>query len=199
MSQQLNKQGPLLLSDEWRDSGYILTYTGKRYYPDRPEELDVDIMDIAHALSNVCRYNGHLNTFYSVAQHSCLVARYVMDFTQSDVLPKVLALSALLHDASEAYLPDMPSPIKEKLPDFRELEGKLHKHIFTSFSLPWPYPIAIKAVDKKIREDEMRDLSDWDLGDGGIAGGLAINVQAWEPYMAKDMFLNMYEEIMAGA
>lgn len=166
------------------EDGYILTYTGKRFYPAHPENLEVDIIDIAHALSNVCRYNGHLRKFYSVAQHSCYIARYIEENYNIH-----LALAALLHDASEAYLPDMPSPIKEMLPDFRKLEARLHAHIFKSFSLEWPYSKIIKEVDKTIRQDEMRDLSDWDLGGKGIE----IAISSWEPWLAEKMFLDIYE------
>ena len=166
--------------------GYVLTYTGKRFYPTFPESLEVDIVDIAHALSNVCRYNGHLKSFLSVAQHSCYVARYV-----EENYNKHLALAALLHDASEAYLPDMPSPIKDTLPDFRKLEARLHKHIFNAFNLDWPYAKIIKEVDKVIRQDEMRDLSDWDLG----GKGLEIAISSWEPWLAEKLFLERYEEL----
>lgn len=82
---------------------WIETYTGKRFHFTNPQPDEIDIRDIAHALSLKCRYSGHCSWFYSVGQHSLHVAY---------LLPEELKLSGLLHDAAEAYLPDIPSPMK---------------------------------------------------------------------------------------
>ena len=168
-----------------KEYGYILTYSGKRFYPDFPENLEADIIDIAHALSNVCRYNGHLKSFYSVAQHSVLVSRYVRNMWPE------LALAALLHDASEAYLPDMPSPIKANLPDFKLLENKVHEQIFKQFKLKWPYPALIKEIDKRIRVDEMKYMQEWGEEIDGKEG-LGILITPWGPSIAEELFLEEY-------
>ncbi|MEP6477831.1 MAG: hypothetical protein ABJB03_00440 [Rhodoglobus sp.] len=83
------------------------TYTGGRFYPLSPRAEDVDPVDIAHALAMLCRYNGHVDRFYSVAEH-CLLMSLVMPTPE-------LALEALLHDGSEAYVGDMVSPLKHTL------------------------------------------------------------------------------------
>ena len=85
---------------------WIVTYTGKRFYPLAPRAEDVDIRDIAHALSLTCRFSGHTPWLYSVAQHSVLCATLV---------PQELRIHALLHDAAEAYLFDAARPIKGRI------------------------------------------------------------------------------------
>jgi hypothetical protein len=87
---------------------WITTYTGRRINPLDPRAEDVYIEDIAHALSLKCRWTGHVSTFYSVAQHSVLVAK---ELRRAGHSPRT-QLAGLLHDASEAYLPDIASPIK---------------------------------------------------------------------------------------
>jgi len=95
---------------------WIETYTGKKLYFLEPKPEQIDIEDIATALSNECRFGGHTKSFYSVAEHSILVAT---------ICPAPLALVGLLHDASEAYLRDIASPIKQYLANYKELEEKL--------------------------------------------------------------------------
>lgn len=147
--QQLNP-APLSLNKYGK---YIRTYTGKYFYPANIEALEVDVRDIAHALSGVCRYNGHLREHYSVAQHSIIV---------SELVPKEQALEGLLHDAAEAYMPDMPSAIKAMLPEFVEYQERLTKHIFKCLGLQYPLNEEIDFVDKEIRTNEMYWLSNWD-------------------------------------
>lgn len=178
----MNNQAQSLVNNE----GYLLTFTGKRFYPAHPESLDVCIEDIAHALSNVCRYNGHLMSFYSVAQHCVYISKYIEEHYN-----KYLAIVGLLHDASEAYLPDMPSPIKDTLPDFRKLEARLHKHIFDYFKLDWPYSKIIKEIDTTIRQDEIRDLASW----GGNEKGIGISITSWSPNVAEKEFLTLYAKL----
>lgn len=92
---------------------FIITYTGKKFTYDMVYPCDICIEDIAHALSQLCRYTGHTNTFYSVAQHCLLIA---------DKIPggPEVKLAALLHDAAEAYVNDLASPLKRWLMDREE-------------------------------------------------------------------------------
>jgi uncharacterized protein len=90
---------------------WILTSTGRQFYPLQPRAEDVCLEDIAHALSLKCRFTGHCREFYSVAQHSVLVSEYL---AAQGATPE-LQLAGLLHDAAEAYLPDVATPIKEAL------------------------------------------------------------------------------------
>ncbi len=135
-----------------RRGNWIATYSGKRFYPLDARPEDIDVNDIIHALSNLSRFGGHTINFYSVAQHSVLV---------SLMCPEEDALWGLLHDASEAYLIDVPSPLK-KCPEFvfyRQAEKKLMDVICGVFKLPSDEPPSVKLVDKRILATEARDLT----------------------------------------
>jgi hypothetical protein len=108
---------------------------------------DVVLEDIMHALSHLCRWGGHCQRFYSVAQHSVLTARRVLDMTGAPLI----ALSALLHDASEAYLIDLPRPVKSISSinaAYIALETNVTRVIYKAFGVPpyWEFPV-IKDVD----------------------------------------------------
>lgn len=107
------------------DYRYIETYTGKLFHIENP--VNIDIEDIAHSLSMQCRYTGHSSRFYSVAEHSVLVS-YIVD--------SKFAKSALLHDASEAYISDISSPFKPLLENYKELEDRIMLSVADTFDLP---------------------------------------------------------------
>lgn len=109
----------------------------------KPNPAQIRIEDIAHALAFQCRFNGHVRFHYSVGQHSLLVAKLVLDQTDD----QRLALTALLHDATEAYLPDVISPLKPLLVGFREIEARLSQVIAAKYSLLWPEPAVVKEAD----------------------------------------------------
>lgn len=132
----------------------IVTYSGAVIDPLNPDPEQIRIEDIAHSLSNQCRFTGHTREFYSVAQHSVLVS-YLCD-------PKD-ALWGLLHDASEAYLSDIASPIKQ-FSDmgsaYKEVERGLMTAIALAFQLPMSYTLSLSVgtADYKALRIEMRDL-----------------------------------------
>jgi uncharacterized protein len=95
---------------------WIQTYTGRAFDLLDPKPEQIDPLDIAHALSNLCRFTGHAREFYSVAQHSCLVAEITRDLWDGpQPCPAVVCLAALLHDAAEAYIGDVSTPLKRAL------------------------------------------------------------------------------------
>lgn len=114
-----------------------------------PERSTIDINDIAHHLSNLCRFNGATHQHYSVAQHSVLVSK---------IVPQCLALPALLHDAAEAYVGDLPSPLKALLPDYQIIESNIMRCIFEQVGLEYPYHSEIKRADRVALATEARDL-----------------------------------------
>lgn len=133
------------------DNGWIQTYTGKKFTPLNPVVADIDIKDIAWSLSNQCRYTGHCNAFYSVAQHSVMVSRKVHPDN---------ALWGLLHDGTEAYLIDIPAPLK-RLPEFgfyKECEQRLMLAICERFGLPNDEPENVKQVDRAVLVTEAATL-----------------------------------------
>lgn len=116
----------------------IRTFTGIYVNVFEPTLEMICIEDIAHALSNQCRFGGHLPEFYSVAEHSCYCAQLVKDEHK---------LAALLHDASEAYLVDIPSPIKARLSNYKEIEEKLMHIISEKFGFGYPLHNDVKIAD----------------------------------------------------
>lgn len=131
---------------------WIQTYTGVVFYLLDPRVEDIKIEDIAHALSNLCRFGGHCKQFYSVAQHSVLVSCQV---------PAEDALWGLMHDASEAYLCDLPRPIKRFSclgTDYKAIESDLMKVICKRFNLPEEMPASVEKADTDLLMTEKRDL-----------------------------------------
>lgn len=124
----------------------ITTYTGVEFAPRRPQPELVLLEDIAHALSLLCRGNGHVKHFYSVAQHSINCAREA----QARGLSPLVQLACLLHDASEAYLCDIPRPLKATMTEYHRDEARLQGCIEQRY-LPRPLSdedrVAVKAID----------------------------------------------------
>ena len=142
-----------------RNGGWIQTYSGLKMYPLDPRPEEICLEDIAHALSNICRFTGHCKEFYSVAQHSIYVSVHVS---------RENALWGLLHDASEAYLCDIARPVKndKQMSCYRGAEHILQSIIAEKFGLPIIQPEEIDVVDKIMLVTEARDLGllspDWE-------------------------------------
>jgi uncharacterized protein len=128
---------------------YVSTFSGNRFYPLEPRIDHVAIEDIAHGLAYQCRFNGQTCEFYSVAQHSLIVASLV---------PPQLQLAALLHDAAEAYLGDMVKPLKVLLPEFAGIEEKVSEIIARTFGIDFSDYLPIKRADLIALATEKRDL-----------------------------------------
>ncbi len=140
------------------ERAWFLTLSGQQFFYDEPGAYPFNVEEIAHALSFDCRFGCHLQHFYSVAQHAVLVARTVHWLGMTD--PRVLR-AALLHDASEAYLRDIPSPMK-RLPamyEYRILERRVQEAILSHFGIEdlIDHP-AIHRADKMMLETEKRAL-----------------------------------------
>jgi hypothetical protein len=127
--------------------GVIRTFTGEYINISDPKPEEIHIEDIAHALSLHCRFGGHTRDHYSVAEHSI----WVMNMVSEE-----FKLSALLHDASEAYLMDIPSPIKKLIPDYIKIEDNLMTAIAESLGFQYPLPSAVKEADKFALEWEWK-------------------------------------------
>lgn len=126
------------IKDYVPDGGFIETAGGRYFVIDEPEFY---IDDIAHALAMKVRYGGHCRRFYSVAEHSVLVSLICEGEGLAD------PLEGLLHDAVEAYIGDMPSPIKHVLPDFKALEHRLERQLREQFGLPPEMTPGCKRAD----------------------------------------------------
>ena len=172
-----------------RNDNWMQTYTGKAYYPADPHPDDVDIKDIAHALSNICRFAGHCRKFYSVAEHSYYVSRMVA--------PEH-ALQGLLHDAPEAYCQDIPRPLKVNLPDYNKIEALNRRAICYRFNLDFQEPQEVKQADDDILLAEHRVLfpglppAEWSVPGAKPCG---VIITAMPPKEAEMFFLTRYNEL----
>jgi uncharacterized protein len=138
-----------------RTGDWIQTYTGVQFWPLDPQPEEIRIEDIAHALSMQCRFGGHCRVFYSVAEHSVRVSRE---------LPAHLKSWGLLHDAAEAYLVDLPRPLKRSCEMgvlYSQIEDRLMAVICERFGLTPNPPIEIKRIDTVLLMTEKRDLMSW--------------------------------------
>jgi len=172
------------------EAAWIQTYTGRRFRPFAPRREDICIGDIAHALALKCRFGGHCTAFYSVAQHSVLVSKAAA----ARGLSSSIQLEALLHDAAEAYLPDVPRPIKPHLPGFADIERQVEETVARAFGLTTPWHPAVKRIDTAILRDEAAQLmngdrSDWDLPEPP----LGIPIDPWGPEESKRRFIERFE------
>ena len=152
-----------------------------------PTAGEVYIEDIAHALSLLCRFNGHCLRFYSVAEHSVRVSR---------ALDGKAALWGLLHDAGEAYVGDVPRPAKRLLPRFDEIEDRILRVVLTKYGLEWPAPDSVWRADDQLLVTEARDLMSAAPEPWGIdATPLAEPIVPWSPEEAKRAFLARFVEL----
>ena len=119
---------------------YFRTHSGKHVHTLSPAPSEIDINDIARALSHICRFLGHTEVFYCVAQHSVLV---------SQLVPRADALWGLLHDAAEAYLCDLPRPVKRepRMEIYRVAEDSLLACIALKFGMAPEMPETVKLAD----------------------------------------------------
>lgn len=178
-----------------RRGDWIQTFTGRKFWPMDPHPEDVHVIDIAHPLGMKVRFNGHVNRFYSVAQHSVLVAE------QQDQPCDQLA--ALFHDAAEAYLPDVPSPIKRS-PEFSQFRG-IEKAVAFAITRAMGidqlhiYDKDIKTADRVLLSTEARDLMRVTPNHEGVAWHeqepLADAIMPWAPQVAKERFLRLYARL----
>lgn len=176
---------------------YLQTVSGRFVNPFEPDPEQLDPHDIARALANVCRFGGHCRPFYSVAQHSIIVSELVEE--RGGDVEDVFA--ALMHDATEAYLGDMPHPIKHRSPlgaAFKAAEDHLESVLRERFGIKADVP-EIKRVDRALLATERRALSgvawEWPELDGVEA--LDLELVAWPPDEAERAFLARFAELQA--
>lgn len=162
---------------------HIRTYTGGWINPVDPDPDAILLEDIAHSLSNQCRFTGHVRKFYSVAQHSVLVANYL--YVRSDAKE---AWAGLLHDASEAYVSDLARPVKRNeaiSAAYDAIENNLMSVIAEKFDFEWPMGKLVKHADDVLLRTEQRDLM---LGATYEGEMLDEVIEPWSPEAAEVMF-----------
>ena len=168
------------------------TFTGRIYFPADPKPEHLNLLDISHHLSMLCRFTGATREFYSVAEHSVHV---------SMVVPKEHAFTALLHDATEAYIADINRPVKVEMPDYKRIEQANWRALCQRYGLPDIMPDCVKQADTEVLVAEMAKLmpkrkSD---NDGGMwfPGVVAapVKIRALSPNRARYLFWHRLAEL----
>lgn len=168
---------------------YSMTASGLGFDSEDPQPDAITIEDIAHALSNICRYGGHTGSFYSVAQHSVLVSLHT---------DAKFARVALMHDASEAYIGDVIRPVKRRLGlAYSVIEDMVMHTIAKKFGFEWPMPLEVKAADELVGSTEWRDLMhhrpDWNLC--GTTDLIEDLITPLPPLLAERQFLDRFDQL----
>lgn len=172
-----------------KHDNWFQTSTGKIFPLPDFTPADFSIEDIAHSLSLQCRFNGHCLMFFSVAQHSVIV---------SEVVPPEHAMWGLLHDASEAYLSDILSPIKVLMPEYKTWEKRVMEAVCIRFGLPKEQPSCIRTADLVSLATEKRDLLPpeaqmWQSLDG--IEPTKKKIEPWPWAQAEQRFLDRFKEL----
>lgn len=181
---------------EARKGDWCGTYTGVHFWSIDARPEDIRTEDIAHALSQICRFNGHSKYFYSVAQHSINVAKAIKDAGYSNIVQ----FYGLIHDASEAYLCDIPRPLKNYLPGYKETEKNLMDIIYQAFVVPCPsieesaivkkYDDIILTVESKAL---MKGYQEWEL----VKTDYICNIERKDNLRVEQEFLSYFDYLMA--
>lgn len=177
--------------------GEIQLYSGSMFNPLAPDVSRVTVKDIAHALSMQCRYGGHAKFFYSVAEHSILVASILRDWGCSPIVQ----LGGLFHDCDEALgLPDVPRPVKKSLVGYREYGEKVQEAVFKKYGLGWPMHHDIVVADNSIlflveRKLLMGDIHNEHWRYDGELRECNAEINGWSPAEAERKFLTAYDSL----
>jgi hypothetical protein len=187
--------------------GWNEMYTGTRFYTFDPAPEDVKIDDIAHSLGLQCRYNGNCHSFYSVAEHCCLLSDFVRCRGWHGILGqagqlefKYDALIALMHDAAEAYIGDLIRPVKHRMPPFRELEATIEAVVFPALGLPPELPTWMRELDSRILCDERAQVmltqhNEWSTDE---LEPLGVTIRFWSPARGEFEFMRRFFELSGG-
>jgi uncharacterized protein len=169
-----------------RFGDWMQVRSGKKFWPMDPRAAEVDIADIAHSLSMQCRYAGHCLRFYSVAEHSVLISRWLRQNGHDG------ALHGLLHDAPEAYLVDVPRPVKPFLVGYKDAESKVWGAVAESQGISRIIPAIVHEADNRILADERAQNMAPTDDDWGLPEGLGVWLEFWTPERARAEFLAEY-------
>lgn len=168
------------------ENAHIETFTGKLFHILDPRQDEICIEDIAHALARICRFTGHTKKFYSVAEHCIHAAQLVRPS---------LALEALMHDSSEAYIGDMSRPLKhftEAGKEYIKIEEKIEKAIARKFGLAFPMSPEIKKADNLMLYAEKAQLTSgqaWKVKWAASTDAADVKLQGYIPEIAEGLFL----------
>lgn len=179
---------------------YLQTYTGKLFDFANPKASAIDVKDIAHALSLEARYGGHTDKHYSVAHHAILVCDYLWSTTDSNPM---WSFYGLHHDSAEAYLKDIPKPLKDMLPDYRALERAVSYELAVALDLPRNFHKhdMVKRAEIAVTRAEWEQFmvpikeNDWSAYFGDIQAA-PIKIKPIKPFVAEAEFLYRHARLV---
>lgn len=178
-----------------RKGDWIQTFTGKQFWPLDARVEEIDIHDIAHSLAFQCRFGGHCGRFYSVAEHCVLMLRYINSIAEG--ITHEVRLWALLHDATETYLVDLPRPVKNSIPDYKVIETNLMNVICDRFGMDHEMPKIVKEIDTRILMDEAyQNMKTPPQSWNDNVPPLGIQLQYWSPEEAEMWFLYEFDKLI---
>ena len=167
------------------EENWIQTFTGKKFHPTDPQIDQICIEDIAHALAFTnCRFGGHCETYYSVAQHCVLGSYYCED-----------RLDFLLHDSAEAYLCDIPRPVKKCFPMYEKMEEKILIAVADRFEIQYPLTKSVTDIDDRMLQTERLYLLENPLWKMEGVQPLDVLIESWTPAIAEAAFLNRFDKL----
>ncbi|MBL4952032.1 hypothetical protein JK635_07390 [Neobacillus sp. YIM B02564] len=170
---------------------YMATLSGKNIYPLNPRSEEVDVQDMIHALSQLCRYGGHAAFFYSVLHHSLLVERYLKDKGASPLV----RFYGLWHDGTEAYLVDLPRPVKRNLSEYVAIEDRLHQVIWEALGVRPPTEEEwelVKEADNAILYYEAKFVQPTGVWWRELHQDLGYEIKEELPSLLRKKFLTMH-------
>lgn len=175
------------------DTAWIQTISGGKFHLLAPTPDEVELEDIVWSLSMQCRFVGHVASHYTVAEHSILV---------SYAVAPEHALHALLHDATEAYVGDLSRPLKQLLPQYKEIEDSIWEVIALKLGIPSAMPAEVKEADARILINERMALMPrtrypWGVDHLEPLPGWIVP-EGWSPDEARERFMDRYWELKMG-
>lgn len=171
----------------------ICTATGALFDALDPDVELIRIEDIAQSLARQCRFLGHTRVPYTVAEHSVRVSWLL----EAQGCSRETILWGLLHDASEAYLGDLPAPIKHTtaFEAYRVVERAVQAAICTRFGLPIDEPAEVRAADERLLATEVRDLMPAIEWPRPLPEPLLSRIEPWSEQYAKGSFLRTFQHL----
>lgn len=177
---------PGTISKDGDRGDWIQTWSGGLFYPLDPQPDEIHIEDIAHALSLICRFNGHCDRFYSVGQHSAMIACLASPEN---------ALWGLLHDAAECYVADMPRPVKRCIPGYKRIEADVELAVARKFGLSEVMPTEIKELDHAMLALEAQSIMKTSTANWYFPfpapEGVSLE-KCWSPEDAEGIFMTVF-------
>ena len=178
------------------ERGYIQTVSGRKVWLPGAEPESIHLDDIIHALSYTCRFAGHIDRAYSVAEHSVNVCLYLKERG----CEPIICLQGLMHDATEAYLCDIPTPFKKLIPEYKVLEDDLWQTISYKFGIPVTMYPEVKEADAILlmsERDQLRSCEKDDWGDLESVPRIKVNTYTAAScrVLFRDLFMDLFLEV----